>query len=178
MRGQTAATLARVADQTNYAVSVNATIAENVTNNLRSETIVRVDINYLASGSVTARHYILIPAVTAATPTPYQPKTPSVLQAAVAGGSGTVGVATITLPATYAEWTTLVLGVWDNSNDQALITKSIPTAALAAQTANMRVLIGGNPSTNNAVELNFNPTARTLASRKTGAERIIYAVLR
>ena len=103
------------------------------------------------------------------------PKAPVVLQAAVNGGD-TAGVTSITLPANYATYRGIGLTAWERNEDR-IVTGSLQTAMLSAQTANRVIVIAGNPTGNAGarVTLNWNPTTRALGLAQQ--DRIIHALL-
>lgn len=99
----------------------------------------------------------------------------NVIQAAVDGADG-AGVASITLPANYADWDHLDIAMWEeNADDIAL--KSIPTAVIAAQTGDRKLLVDRDASGGERLRLLWDMSARTL-TRNGNTDTIIYAALK
>ena len=68
-RGARVPNIALVANQSNYTVSISAINAGNILRNLGTATVVPVEVEYIATRSIVARHTFLIPVVATATAT-------------------------------------------------------------------------------------------------------------
>ncbi|MCY4584168.1 MAG: hypothetical protein OXE50_15430, partial [Chloroflexi bacterium] len=64
VKGQQIRAFALVANQSDYAVGISATIAENVLRNIGTDTVVRIDIEYFATSTLISTHELLIPVLT------------------------------------------------------------------------------------------------------------------
>ena len=93
-----------------------------------------------------------------------------VLQAAVAG-SDSAGATSVTLPADYADYHHLSLGIWEGGQD-AIAVEDIPVPVLAANPA---ATIRDQTSARQNLVLVWNRGTRALST--TSPDRIIYAAL-
>ena len=97
----------------------------------------------------------------------------------VSSGAATLGVNVITLPADYATYHDLNLGVFETQED-ALSDHDFSTKLLAAQTGtSIELTISGNPGAPAAAKVTWNPTARTITAidERNAPVQIVYAEL-
>ena len=153
--------------------SIGTSIADNLVSGVDNDIEFRLRFYDAATaGNEIERIGVNIPIVKV-------PRKTNVIQAAVDGTLG-AGVTSITLPTNYAEYERLEVAMYEGKQND-IAEKSMPTAVIAAQTANREFLISRDAEGSGSVRLEWNRVARTLTSAQaTGNARdtIIYAALK
>lgn len=98
----------------------------------------------------------------------------SVIVAAV-DGADNAGVTNFQLPANYTDWKNLVVAMWEGEYDD-IVEKSMPTAVIAAQTADREFLISRDAQAGRSVRLMWDLSERRM-TRVHQMDTIIYAAL-